>query len=443
MVACRWPNAPFSIQVIHKAIAIDTFDNPFHNNPILSLKILLSTLIAFIYALYILAYPPKYRKLSILILAIPVAYAFTYHQELAPSYAFCDTFGRFLYIWFAHMSYEVTILEWTPPVVKENDAWRSRVRAAYKVLFDRGHQGMPNENLRHTYSRREFVAQHIWKASYLYILQCIWATFLTYCVVAPGPVSGPDKGIFFRRLPESLNAAEMWYRFEDFWHWCFINMFMYEAYHSVFAVFFVGLGIDEPSEWSMSLFGSVTEAWSVRRYWGKHWHNYIYHSFSSHTKILTRNWLGMKRGHVVTRLVENTIVFAASGLMHSLVRYVHDGASNDYWVISFWYIGQMVPIIIEGVVQTIWRQKKKELGIQDTKWLLIVERVIGYAWVVGFNMWSISKYVHTKDAWRDARMQKMYAEQVAEWERKQELKRELSSEVMGNEELHGDGAEVA
>jgi hypothetical protein len=49
----------------------------------------------------------------------------------------------------------------------------------------------------------------------------------------------------------------------------------------------------------LSLFGPLSGAWSVRRYWGKHWHNYVYHSFSGHVKILTRQWLGFKGGRLL------------------------------------------------------------------------------------------------------------------------------------------------
>jgi hypothetical protein len=390
---------------------MDIDDNPFYD-AIPSLKIIICTLTAFIYAFYILAYPPKYRKLSIFLLVIPISYAFLHHTKLAPHYTFCDTYGRFLYIWLAHMSHEVIILEFEPAITKENDGWKSRMRAAYKVLFSRNHH---STGPHHNHTRTSFVVRHLWKATYLYTLQILWTVIRTRCIVVQ-PVHGADKAIFFRRLPHSLNAVEMYHRFEHFLYWCVINMFLYEAYHSVFAILFVLLRFDTPGEWSMSLFGPASDAWSVRRYWGKHWHNYIYESFSSHTKILTRDWLGMQRGRVSTRLVENTLVFGASGVMHSAVRWVQDAQSRDYWVITFWYVGQMLPIVIEDIVQAAWNRKKKEYVVKESKCLMWLERLVGYAWVVGFNMWSITKYVHTRDAWGDAAMEIRFAREVKDWE---------------------------
>jgi hypothetical protein len=390
---------------------LDVCDQPFYSFT-MSLKPLLSTLLALTYALYILAYPPKYRKLGILLLVIPTVYAFLNYEHLAPSSAVCDTFGRFLYIWLAHMSYIVTIKEWSPPVIKENDGWRSRVRAAYKVLFDRNDNSHTHG---HNYSRRAFLLHHTWKAFYMYVLQNAWIVFTRYCV----PfilASGAEQASFFRRLPISLDAKGLWAHFDHVIFWCVINKFLYDGYHSVFAVFFVGTGLDSHEEWSLSLFGPYAEAWSVRRYWGKHWHNYIYISFSEHSKIVTRKWLRMQRGTPLTRIVENTMVFGLSGLSHTLVRYVQDPDSGDHWPICFWYLGQMLPIVIEDVVQTLWRQKKKELGIRNTKWLDWAERCVGYTWVIAFNAWSIAKYLHLRRTWESHAMRIKYASEFAEWE---------------------------
>lgn len=392
-------NATFAAQMIYKAMTVDALD-AYYWKPAQALKPFLSFLIALCWALYILAYPPKHRKLSIAVLSVPVGYAFYHHSLLAPSHNICDTFGRFLYIWLARMSHEMTILEWTPPTIKENDSWRSRLKTAYKVLFARNiEQDVHSPSPRHTYSRRKFLLYHAFKALFYYFLQNAYYVLSRYSITAhrDDPV---NKAIFFRRLPDSLNAAELWERLDTVMVWCVCNLWLYDAFHSLFALFFVGLRFDAPAEWSLSLFGPLADAWSVRRYWGKHWHNYIYHSFSGHTKAITRGWLGMRRGRVATRLLENTIVFAASGVMHSAVQWVQSGGDGgDYWVITFWYAGQMVPIVIEDVVQVYWRNKKKELGIKDGKWLLRAERVLGYLWVFGFNAWSITKYQYTKEAW--------------------------------------------
>jgi hypothetical protein len=420
MFTFQWTSLTVAAHALYNDLTYGLQDNYRYEHS-QAWKPALATLLAFTYALYILAYPPptsRLRKLSIALLAAPVTYAFFRQQELCANSSLNDTYGRFLYIWFANMSYEVTILEFSPPITKENDGWKSRLREAYKVLFARAHsepeKGVQPRHERHSYCKTEFLLRHAFKACILYVLQTAYATFTEHYVVA-GYVYGVDKGIFFRRLPDSLNALELWDRFDLTIYWCLINMWMYEAYHSAFAVLFVGAGLDSPREWSMTLFGSVAEAWSVRRYWGKHWHDYIYHSFSGHSKIVTRQWLGMRRG-MLRRLIENTMVFGVSGLMHSAVRYAQHGDTGDYWVITFWYLGQMVPIIIEGYVSELWSQAKTYYGIKDSKWLGRAQKTVGYAWVFGFNMWSVSKYVHTRNDWADKAWRKKYARELEEWQ---------------------------
>jgi hypothetical protein len=426
MSTLKWTDPMVAARGLYNDLTGGLFDNHRYSHSS-AWQPALATIIAFTYALYILSNPPptpRYRKLSIALLAVPVTYAFIHQKTISVSTSVCDTFGRFLYIWFANMSYEMTILEYTPPDLKENDGWKSKLKQAYKVLFARAHtefltKGIPPRCKRHTYSKRKFLIRHAITACSLYIAQSLYTTLTSY-YISSHPVYGPDKAIFFRRLPDSLNAAELWDRFDLTIHWCIINMWMYETYHSAFAIFFVGLGFDAPTDWAMSLFGPISEAWSVRRYWGKHWHDYIYHSFSGHTKIVTRQWLGMRQG-LLRRLVENTMVFGVSGVMHTAVRYAQHGETGDYWCITFWYLGQMIPIIIEGVVLDLWKRAKFELGIKDSKWLGRAEKTVGYAWVIAFNMWSVAKYVHTRNDWADKAWRKKYAKELAEYQRMKAL----------------------
>ncbi|KAH7086149.1 membrane bound O-acyl transferase family-domain-containing protein [Paraphoma chrysanthemicola] len=439
MVHFIWHDPAFLVQQTWLFMTLDSWDNHQYDCKE-SLAPLFAFLLAIAYSLYMLAYPPKRRKLSICVLAIPIAYTFYHQNALFPSETVSDTFGRFLYIWFANMSYEITILEYSPPITKENDGWKSRLREAYKMLFCRTHQesvpatcqyddadlkpseranrgviaNVPTSAPKHKYKCGQFMLYHIWKATYLFLLQAVWGVISRYYISSNHLIYGLKYASFFRRMPDAFTVVEMWSRMETVVQWCIMNMFLYEAYHSFFAVLFVGIGLDQPRDWSLSLFGPLSNAWSVRRYWGKHWHNYIYHSFSGHTKVLTRKWLGMRRGATTTRLVENTIVFGVSGLMHSAVRWAQSGGDYDYWCISIWYVAQMIPIVIEGVVQEAWRRKKKELGIRQTESLRRVERWIGYAWVIGWNMWSIPKYTHVRNEWSDRAMMKRFTRELAE-----------------------------
>ena len=388
--------------------------------PFLSMVVFLS------YGIYLLAYPPPrcYKKLSILLLAIPVAIGFWHQQYLTPFILANDTFARCTYIWLAHMSYEVIILEFEPhlEIVKENvkDNWKIRIKQAWQVLYNRHHDQRSEEQGarawclrpgRHGYSRIEFVVYHVGKVAGMLLCHWMWEEYQRSIPISSEYFS-PERAYFFRRLfskSSTLDLLELWLRFEMLFDWTVINMFFYEAVYSMFAVLFVGiLRFDDPEEWTLNLCNNLLEAWSVRRYWGKHWHNYIYNSFSTHIKVVSREWLTLDKGKWYTRFLENSLVFLASGMAHTLVRW-QQRPGVDAWVITIWYVAQMLPIVIEVLVQDYWRKARQRLGINaDDKRVNILEKALGYLWVSGWFYWSIPKYVHTRNAWRTASRRRQY-----------------------------------
>ncbi|KAI4953643.1 hypothetical protein J4E91_002491 [Alternaria rosae] len=426
-------------------------------------------------ALYILSFPPPtrfYRKLSILALALPTWYAFRYSDNLTPNYVIDDTFARTCLIWFAHMSYEVCVMEFAPVLTREKrdtGDWKQRkesVRQGYKVLFDRNHTQVleqPGQNVtraphdavsvakeepseekytvtdkktdepvlprarvqhgvalpmghRHGYSRWEFVGYHILKGLFYYGAQYAFSTYeeqYSPSNLDPATYMTPALLSFFHRLPILQDRREVFWRLEYTFDWCLASMWLYESYHSIFAVVWIGSGLDGAEEWSKGLFGPLSAAWSVRRYWAKHWHNYVYHSFSGHIKCVTRGWLSMKRGAISTRLIENTLVFLASGFMHALVRW-QQIPLGDHWGIACWYIAQMLPIIIEMVVAHQWRIVRKWLGFgTDSKWLNRFEYAVGYSWVIAWFLYSVPLYYETRIAWTNAIIRKRIMAEIA------------------------------
>jgi hypothetical protein len=428
---------------------------------------------AVLYALYILSFPPPtrlYRRLSILILAIPTWYAFRYSDQLCPNYNLVDTFARTCLIWFAHMSYEICVVEFAPVLSKEKhdmgewEQTKEKVRQGYKVLFDRNHTQVlqqqqrhhiprnPDEisatmekageeqytetdkktdepvmsstrvqqgvalpmGHRHGYSRWGFVSYHILKGLFYYGLGYVYNLYETSyspLVEPPTVYMTPELASYFQCFALSVNYQELFWRLEFTFDWCVVSLWQYEGYHSMFAIFYVGSGLDGPEEWSTALFGPFSNAWSVRQYWGKHWHNYVYHSFSGHVKCMTRGWLGMKLADS-TRLIENTLVFLGSGLMHSLVRW-QQAPWGDCWGIACWYVAQMLPMIFEWGVATHWSKVRRWLGFRaDTRWLNRAEYAIGYLWVAFWFLYSVPKYYETRIAWTDAKTVKKFTAEL-------------------------------
>ncbi|XP_014558361.1 hypothetical protein COCVIDRAFT_94785 [Bipolaris victoriae FI3] len=377
--------------------------------------------IAIAYGIYILAYPPATslaRRQSIVYLFIPLFFAFRYCEYISPNSDHVDTLARACIIWFAHMSYEVCILEFKPDVRPGPGETRERIKQAYKVIFDRSRsQYILQAHYQHGFSRWQFVRYHFLKVLRLYAQQYAWE-YYEYHISPfrrdPDAYISDDDIHFFRRLPTSLHYREVYWRTEEAFNWNVPTKWLYESYHSICAVLHVGLGIDGPEEWGLGLFGNLSAAWSVRRYWRHYWHNYIYHSFSGHVKCVTRGWLGMPR-NTFTRLVENGLVFFLSGLMHSAVRW-QVAPWGDLWAITFMYTSQVIPLAIEGGVVYCWRKVRKSLGYgADAKWVDRFEYAIGYFWAFAWQFYSISTYWLVRDKWTDEKMARNYQKEMESW----------------------------
>lgn len=146
-----------------------------------------------------------------------------------------------------------------------------------------------------------------------------------------------------------------------------------------------------------------------------YWHDFINASFTAHGKAVTRGWLEMRKGPG-RRVVENTVVFGVSGLMHALVRYVQTEGNGEIWTVAMWHGAQMFPIVVEGAVQYLWLDsslRKRSLVLFGESMLTRVEMAVGYAWTFCCMFWSVPKYLLTRHAWELENLRRKYSELFA------------------------------
>jgi len=198
---------------------------------------------------------------------------------------------------------------------------------------------------------------------------------------------------------------------------CISDMLYFSTLHSLFALVIVGiLRLDAPPDWDLSLFGTLGDCWSVRRYWGVYWHDYVHASFSAHAKVATRGWLGLRNPSAQRRGLENGIVFMFSGLMHSVVRWVQTNGEGEIWCVAVWYSAQILPIAVEGVIHELWMSSVVKWWLDERfgeGFMRRMERAVGYAWVFCWMFWSVPKYIHTRNSWENANLRRKYPELFA------------------------------
>jgi hypothetical protein len=220
-----------------------------------------------------------------------------------------------------------------------------------------------------------------------FVLLCIYYEYLDVLSYL-GDITQADfareKEGFFRRLFSStspITQREVLVRVGTAINYVVPTYLWGTSYTDFFAILFIGIGLDEDWEWP-SLFRTVTDAYSMRRFWGVFWHRLIYRAFSAHAAALSRCF-GLPRRGMSTRLINNFLVFVFSAVWHSCVSWKLGNACAWNRNMLFW-LWQPVSFVIEGLVQAWWRRVCK------TQYP-IFERAVGYAWVFAWMFWSTPK----------------------------------------------------
>lgn len=161
-------------------------------------------------------------------------------------------------------------------------------------------------------------------------------------------------------------------------------------YHDVCAIFWLTLGLDESWEWP-PIYGLITEAYSMRRFWNMYWHRTFYASANSHAGIISRYVLRIRKRTPATRVLHAFLVFGISAVMHAMVeaRLGQKCAWGRGMLIWLW---QPVAFVLESIVQFFWEKRRAHVERLGGAWSVrVTERAVGYAWVVAWLIWEAPK----------------------------------------------------
>ncbi|TBU46199.1 membrane bound O-acyl transferase family-domain-containing protein [Dichomitus squalens] len=169
--------------------------------------------------------------------------------------------------------------------------------------------------------------------------------------------------------------------------WCMVNWLLMtystlKVYYVFASIVAVASYASYPEDWP-DVFGSWKDAYTVRRLWGRAWHQFLRRHFKQFGSIAV-DTLRIPRGTFLSSQVQVHVAFAVSGLLHSFGDLANARATRAGSFIYFFLNG--LAITFEDVVIRLAKSFGFTGLTTSTRWL-------GYAWVVLWVSLSIPVYV--------------------------------------------------
>ena len=312
--------------------------------------------------------------------------------------------GFFILLWISHVVKLLALDTHVPP---------SNWRLTYKALFDFRGIGAPKhrtkippgtpdinvavlreEEYRKTTHPSKRSQNHIFLirrlASAITILLLDQAYTITYSTLLQLTYADfdPSKQSYLRRI-QSITVRETTIRSWLVFNFVWSSWAIFTASHDLLAFVFVALGIDEPEDWP-SLYGSISEAYSIRSFWGRFWHPLVQRSYCTYGSLLSQKMLRLPAGSFADRTCVNFSVFLISGIVHACIT-AQLGFTCGYWEDIAFFMMCYAALLVEAGVQRFAFLVFG--GCRPDGWIC---RLLGYTWVFGFLFWVLPKHQYPK-----------------------------------------------
>ncbi|KAK2750563.1 hypothetical protein CKAH01_17938 [Colletotrichum kahawae] len=175
--------------------------------------------------------------------------------------------------------------------------------------------------------------------------------------------------------------------------WIWSNFLILESYHALLSTTFVLPGIDNPADWP-PLFGSIADAWTVQRFWGRFWHRIATPTLTTWTRIILRI-----KHDPQTTFEKATVafgVFFLSGIMHMTAAW-RTGEGYIHLDVMF-FCANFFAIAIEIVVSRAWMQvvRRAKLKPGAEARVCMASRWFGYLWTFAWFFWMAPRWLYPK-----------------------------------------------
>ncbi|KAH9479901.1 Acetyltransferase ataH [Psilocybe cubensis] len=210
-------------------------------------------------------------------------------------------------------------------------------------------------------SRWGFVIDNILKTICLYL---VW-DIISY-VMRHNPA-------FHRDNNEPMGAhGFLWQIWNAMGYWtalyCFIRL-----NHTLSSALIVMVGEGEPKDYP-DMTGPLSETTTVRKFWGRTWHQSLRRMVSAHGKHFANVFLGYPKGTLMSAYLQLFVAFLVSGIIHGTADFVAIRNVTSFYRNILFFTLQAAAIAFEDGMIFLGKRMKLER----------VPKALGYAWVVAW-----------------------------------------------------------
>ncbi|KAF2742532.1 hypothetical protein M011DRAFT_490496 [Sporormia fimetaria CBS 119925] len=171
--------------------------------------------------------------------------------------------------------------------------------------------------------------------------------------------------------------------------WLFLRLNIGMVYNA-FSFVAVATFFTTPGDWP-PYFGSITNAYTLRKYWSLFWHVGLRNCLSSTANFLAYDVLSFPRGSLLGRYTSIYGTFALSAIIHALVDTTAGikPSENLVWQL---FVMQAVGITIEDFVEWAYHQisgsKARGEGKSGVNQPYLWQKALGFVWVLAWLSWT-------------------------------------------------------
>ncbi|KAJ5128592.1 hypothetical protein N7448_002309 [Penicillium atrosanguineum] len=162
-----------------------------------------------------------------------------------------------------------------------------------------------------------------------------------------------------------------------------VSRILIDFHHRAFSIIIVGLRLDSPSN-CPPLFGKAANAYTLRGFWGKFWHQLLRQPLTSVSKFITRDLLGLPSQTSAEKYMNIFTIFFFSGALHVVLDTVQGIPADESGAMLFFSLAPL-GLLIEDGIRTLWRAfVDLSYGNQTNKkgTLPMWQKTLGFLWTM-------------------------------------------------------------